>query len=529
MAKNDKIVSDSKWLDGWVGQWGEIGLILLLFFVFAGGEPPAANESHYLSKAKHYWHPDWCRGDFFLDSADAHLVFYWTFGWLTRFFSLATTAWIGRVVIWLWLAWSWHRLCRMWSPVWGGALLAVAIAMAGWHWGHLAGEWVVGGVEAKGVAYGFVFLAMAEVAYGKWTKPWIWLGLAAMFHALVGAWSVVILALTWCTESRRHRCPLATMLPWIVGGGVLALPGLLPAITLTVGSGSECTREAAAIYVYQRLAHHLVFHRFDWPRVMAHGGIIVMWVAVWRWSRGSEQISRLNRFITFAVLIAMLGIVLDRLTWHDRYLSSAILRFYWFRMTDSLVPCGLALSLLNSFFQKGSQKVAVRHTVCILVLFLASTVCLTQVFWQRWNDPRPEAFLQGQRLSNSLGWGEHVRDWWEVCQWFRMSTPPESLVVVPVSRQTFRWYSGRGEVYSWKDIPQDVAGILEWGDRGVLLRATRLYANGRPNVNLAAVEKLADHVRFSHLVVPVGVEMTDRRFELQYRNASFVVFRLANP
>ena len=99
----------------------EVLLIFVLFFVLAGGAAPDVNEAHYLSKAKHYWNPDWCRGDLFLQSADAHLVFYWTIGWLTRFLSLDAVAWIGRCSTWLLLAWSWRRLSvavvpdRLWS------------------------------------------------------------------------------------------------------------------------------------------------------------------------------------------------------------------------------------------------------------------------------------------------------------------------------------------------------------------------------------------------------------------------------
>ena len=36
---------------------------------------PAVNEPHYLGKAKHYWDPAWCAGDFLLDSSNPHLVF----------------------------------------------------------------------------------------------------------------------------------------------------------------------------------------------------------------------------------------------------------------------------------------------------------------------------------------------------------------------------------------------------------------------------------------------------------------------
>src|SRR5687767_7341576 len=98
---------------GWVAM--ELVWLLAVFFLFAGSPPPDVGEAHYLAKAKHYWQPNWVAGDLFLESADAHGVFYWTFGWVTQFLSLEASAWLGRAITWLLLAWSWRRLS--WSLV----------------------------------------------------------------------------------------------------------------------------------------------------------------------------------------------------------------------------------------------------------------------------------------------------------------------------------------------------------------------------------------------------------------------------
>ena len=37
---------------------------------------PGINEPHYLTKSRHDWQPEWCAGDFFLESPNAHDVFY---------------------------------------------------------------------------------------------------------------------------------------------------------------------------------------------------------------------------------------------------------------------------------------------------------------------------------------------------------------------------------------------------------------------------------------------------------------------
>src|SRR5258708_34532346 len=86
----------------------EVVWIFLICFLFAGSPPPDVGGSHYLVKANHYWQPDLCAGDLFLESHDAHGTFYWRFGWVTRFFALPRHAWTGRRVAWLPLPWSWR-------------------------------------------------------------------------------------------------------------------------------------------------------------------------------------------------------------------------------------------------------------------------------------------------------------------------------------------------------------------------------------------------------------------------------------
>ncbi len=78
-------------------RWLEIALIFLVFFVHGGASAPHVNETCYLTKAKHYWDPAWCGGDLFLESADAHLVFYWTVGWLAAFFRYPR--WLGSAAL----------------------------------------------------------------------------------------------------------------------------------------------------------------------------------------------------------------------------------------------------------------------------------------------------------------------------------------------------------------------------------------------------------------------------------------------
>ncbi|MEO2022582.1 MAG: hypothetical protein ABGX05_12245, partial [Pirellulaceae bacterium] len=200
----------------WTGL--EILLILVLFFVAHGDLPPDVNEAHYLAKAKHYWNPDWCPEDHFLQSADAHLVFYWTVGWLTQWVSLPLLAWIGRLGTWTLLAVGWSKLSRALLPRSGIALLTAAAYLVLLQYTHLAGEWVVGGLEAKSFAYGMVFLGLEAIVLNRWNRAWVWLGAASAFHVLVGGWATLAAGMAWLVAP-ADRPSLKTMFPFLVLGG----------------------------------------------------------------------------------------------------------------------------------------------------------------------------------------------------------------------------------------------------------------------------------------------------------------------
>ena len=246
-------------------------MLLTVCFVVGGSPPPDVNETHYLTKARHYWDPSFCPGDEFLDSADPHLIFYWTIGWLAAVAPLATAAWIGRFAAWGLIAWGWLRLGEQLYGDQGdahasrqrelSAALATVTSAALWlaliEYTNFAGEWVVGGVEGKCFAYGFVLCGLAAMLRGAWSRAWIFMGLASAFHVLVGGWSVLAAAGAWATQRDGTRPALRGMLPGLVAGGAIACGGLVPAVWLERGVPSETAAEAARIYVFDRLPHHL--------------------------------------------------------------------------------------------------------------------------------------------------------------------------------------------------------------------------------------------------------------------------------
>ena len=152
--------------------------------------------------------PPGAPNDFFCNSADAHQVFYWTFGWLTRLLAIATVAWLGRVLTWGLMAWAWRRLSWSLVPAAWYSVLSAALWVMLNDRCHMAGEWVIGGVEAKGFAYVLVLLGIESLVRGRWTAAWLLFGASSSFHVIVGGWSVVAAAIVWLVS--RDRPPLAS-------------------------------------------------------------------------------------------------------------------------------------------------------------------------------------------------------------------------------------------------------------------------------------------------------------------------------
>src|SRR5690606_21641392 len=146
----------------------------------------------------------------------------------------------------------------------GYAVLSAALYTFFTAYFHMAGEWVIGGYEAKGFAYALVFFATERLIRGRWNAALVLLGAASALHVLVGGWAAVAPGLGWML-SRDERPALRALVPGLIGAVVLAAFGLTPAVLLTRGADPAVVAEANRIYVFERLAHHLWI--FDFPPV----------------------------------------------------------------------------------------------------------------------------------------------------------------------------------------------------------------------------------------------------------------------
>ena len=510
--------------------WAEIALIVAIFYLSCPASPPGVNEPHYLCRLRHAVDASYCPGDLFLESPDAHYTFVLAFAWLTKFFSFATLAWLGRVGCWIALAWAWLRLSWVVVPRPLFATLGAAIVVAGIMEGNFAGEWLVGGFEAKTVAYVFVLLGLRAWLLEKWNWTWIHLGIASAWHALVGGWSVLILLTLWVMVY-RHRQSLRGMLPGLALGGFIALAGIVPALALSMKAPAEVRSEAAEIYVFERLPHHLApLHKpASWiaERAGRHAVVATLFVVLLfarrgdlggRWRALSETPDgRFAQYAIGAIVLAIIGGAVELALWNQPDKAAGLLRYYWFRLVDVAVPMALAMlwmSHLATLLQRQDRRAP---AVLSIVLLLAGF-------------PIGQHFSQYVRhtVADANKPRSEATDWLDVCQWVKENTPTDAMFLTQRGKASFKWYAERAEVVTYKDVPQDAEHLVEWrrrlydvykpnGDRSLP------WISGYGELGNERVAELADEYEADYIVTRPFPPL---EYPILHMNDTYVVYRI---
>jgi hypothetical protein len=448
---------------------------------------PGVNEPHYLSKARSFADSEWCRNDFFLQSADAHAVFFAVVGPATKILSSTATILIGRILSLMLLAWGWKMLGQQLQlPKYQIVMAACGFCLIGMT-GNFSGEWVIGGFESKVPAYG---CALTAVAF--WLKAWcsqkkrtyavagIMAGLAVSWHPVVGLWFCIGIAatelilafpgaasgaqdsdFTMTLTDRLHNL-IMNGITFVVVSICFAVPGLIPALRVVMASdlSREELSQADYIQVFWRLAHHLDPSSFPvqaWIHSAILSGICVgglVWLAFRNLRTptvGRSAWWPLIGLLAAAAITAAAGVMIG---WHDGkavdmpnwQLRAFLLKFYPFRFFDALLPVTTALLAAKLLAKHIAERIH-RMAVCVLVI-----ATLTAAHQQQ--PQAPSAYTSGTYAA-----------WMEACVWLKHNTPPDSLIYGPRESFGLKLFAERAEYVCFKDCPQDAAGILEWNRR----------------------------------------------------------------
>jgi hypothetical protein len=356
-------------------------------------------------------------------------------------------------------------------------------------------------------------------------------GAASAFHVLVGGWSFVALGVAWLSRKLwavvqkptdvAAVCPtLWSLWPGVVVGLLLALPGLIPSLLLDWNADPKIVHQAHKIYVFERLPHHLVLTGMKPEFILRLVLLWGFWVVLPWFAPTTENLRRLRAFVVGAVCIALVGAAINLLLYVDKAMAADWLRYYWFRLTDVMIPLGVALHvgfIIDALWRK-------RPRMARLWLAAAMVVALANVGYQtidRIYTLRPRSHKTADYEA-----------WREACDWIVESgkIPQDATFITPRMAMTFKWYTGRKEVANWKDLPQDAAGLVKWWER-----IDALYATHDPPPNLRwhqalarrgeePLRKLGQTYDADYLIAERVEPLLD--FEVVYKNRTYVIYRL---
>ncbi len=539
---------------------------LLVISVCVGWSVPGINESHYLPKAKHAWDSGFAPGDLFLDSHDSHVLATGLSGFLSQFLPLAAVACVGRLLSWSLFAWAWLRLAGCLSlPNW-----LSPISLAAWYFavyfGHWAGEWAIGGFEAKSIAYPLILLGVVALLEDRWPAVWLWMAAAVAWHPVVGGWAGLTAGLIWMIEVRAGRSSIASQLPWLAAGTAIGLLGVVPALSGLGGPDRDGNVVAAQIQVFYRLTHHMCPRTFaperHWAALVSLG---VLLLVTWQWRSkriartqadesspnqlANRRTGRLLQIAWFSVAFAAIGLVIDVVLASRSFfiyqplLAAKLLRFYWFRWADVAVPLASTslawlwfMSLAGPGNAPSKERLVASNAVGFraLPLVLAVAVVVSCIVWrsaQNWGESHaPADHLVVQSVGPHSVETDRYVDWLAVCHWIRDNTPRDSLWLTPKYQQSFKWHAERAEVVCWKDVPQDNKSIVQWYRRVEACQPPRDDQGVRRGRTTEEFVKLGRELEFRWLLVDRTVQVEPPGLEIMYpidiENRSFAVFRI---
>lgn len=529
---------------GTAAAWGRAVvecLLVMAVFAAAGAWPvPDVNEAVYLTKARHAADPAWGRGDFFLETPDAHGIFYLVAGPLAAAVPLDEAAWIGRIAGWALLAIGFRQATLLLLPSARYRVVAALLFSFALRNTTAAGEWVIGGCEAKVIAWAAAFGGIGAVAAGRFPGAWFRCGIATAFHPIVGGWSLVATAATWVVEARRgdhakeplHRVRGATAwkdIALIVGGVAAAAAGIVPALGLAGGVDAATRAAATKIYVVDRLSHHLLARTFADGMIARHLLAVSVWWLLSLLVPATPARRRVAVFTWSALGISAAGVVVSLLEAWVPATAYSLLRYYWFRLADVAVPFALATTVAAAL---GDDRSSARLAAGRPAWLRAAVIGLLAIdlLVQSWHWPLPGRTTVAPRADSKLV----AASWADICGWVRDHTPPDACFLTPRGSASFTWRTGRREVVSWKNSPQDAASLVAWRKRIVdcFSRSGSLVEMERSTVSLGPqrLREVAERYAADHVIVPLDAPLIETiPGEPLHANDVYAVYRLASP
>lgn len=389
------------------------------------------NELDVLAVARHAADPAWLANDWYLSLPGGYRTLFNTLsGTPLRLLGLEAGVFFVRCVEHALLAFACWRLFRRL-----GAQLAPTVTASLLFFNHqslVAGETLMGGAEAKLLAYALIIVAIEQSLARRFVAVALLCSGAVAAHVVVGLQGSAALGLALLLTKRLPRLSAKA---WVGAAAAIALP--MGVIAREHAAFSSSDDQGWTIYVLDRNPHHLLPEH--WPSGWILPAICCLLVLCgWRWlTRHSNR-----RFVATVTLSSLPPALVGFAVW--TFADPKWLRFYWFRVADVFLPLGVAL-LLALLLSDLARSRGGRWFSLVCAVGVVSYTFAPSVNEARLTMLRPEDYRQGARLSSLL--------------------PKDAIVAVNPEWSAFYIQVERATVATFKHGPQTAPAMIEWKRR----------------------------------------------------------------
>jgi hypothetical protein len=506
---------------------GEIGLLWIVItansFVF---NRYTGNEHDILPFARQYVDRSWLPGDWYLNLGIAYRqLFNYIFGNLVVWFGFLNGAYIGRLIAYLLLALALFVFLRTIRLRFSLGLIVVLVFLG--NQSLIAGEWIAGGVDTKTFAYAFALLSLSTFLQRKYLAGFAFAGAALSFHVLIGIYALICTATALLFTYNAWHKDLKALLrgSWaLFATGIFGIQAILQQL---LPKGDIDASKAWDIYVEFRVPHHVLPSAWQGEQWIL-GLILATGIFLSVYLLTKNNIERFTAgYALGSVGLFGIGLAVYALGY------TPLLRFYWFRYGDVLVPfLGLILAALildrltkielstyprvpenlhwiQPILQKGLPLL---FAIIAVLLTLQSAQFLRAKYYRGMSRPQAETAT--------------------VFNWIRENTPREAVFLIDPLISDFYINTDRGRFVSLNHSPQSAEDILEWYKRIQLSNKNqppRMPASREElqsnfyQLDQGAIQQLGDAYGIDYYLGSAGQQLP---FEIVYQDAYFSLFAI---
>ncbi len=506
------------------------------------------NEVDVLPLAKQFADPDWIPNDWYLNlETNYRYLFQVIFGWLIVHLGFLPTSLIGRLICYTLVAWGIVLLGQKLGLSLSYLLLAtIAVTYQGYLQGAIAGEWFVGGLEAKAVAYGLILLAIPLMLQRNYVLMTLLLGLATSFHVLVGGWALITTLGWFCLRPRKRLLKLGKqgwlllIIYLIASAG--AIPGSLQQLLSSPPSGEI---SPAFIYVFLRLPHHLnpfAWHPLLWLRLIIYLVILTLCLVslkknadVKGWQTEDQARFELAEFTLISLIPFVAGVAIAFVDHQGTWLQ-----YYPFRFGDMMLPLTTSLLFacyLETKFSLQKSKLRLWLLACLSCMLFVQVAFFTQQATTSLSFANAvPTFPSEQQDVDS--------QWKLMSDWIRDHTAQDAIIIShPWKLANFTWMTERATIVKLKLFPQTKDGIMEYyerlndlsggavakiyfGDEKLDQRKTvKAISEGFSNLNTAQVQELMTKYQSNYFLTDDSHHLD---LPIVHTQAAYILYGQAN-